>query len=46
MEIIAFVIAEFMHNGSDLRLWARVLPWVLMACVVAVSLAFSYSLIK
>ncbi len=35
-----------MDKDSNTRLWARVLPWVLMSCVVAVSLAFSYSLIK
>ena len=40
------MLSDFVDPDAKIRFWARVLPWVLMACAVTISLAFSYSLIK
>ena len=37
---------QMLDPDKKLRLWARILPWVLMLCLVMVAAAFSWSLIK
>ncbi len=45
-EILSVLLSKMIDEDEKIRLWARVLPWFLMACVGIVSLAFAYSLIK
>lgn len=33
-------------EDGKIRLWGKIFPWVCMACLIMVSVAFSYSLIK
>jgi Na+/melibiose symporter-like transporter len=46
MEIIAMLILKLLDPDQKIRLWGRVLPWVLMGCVVLVAVAFAWSLAK
>lgn len=40
------IMELLIDEKGNLRLWGRVLPWFLMACVAVVTLAYAYSLIK
>lgn len=40
------IMKFLLGNNGDLRLWARVFPWIIMTCIVILTLAFAYSLIK
>lgn len=46
MEIIAMLILKLLDPEQKLRLWGRVLPWAVIACLVMVAAAFSWSLIQ
>lgn len=48
MNVILAEIAMklLIDEQGKIKLWGRVLPWVLMGCVVTVSCAYAYHLVK
>ncbi|WP_283207074.1 hypothetical protein [Mesosutterella porci] len=40
------VIMKLLAPDQKLRLWGRVLPWAVIACLVMVAASFSWSLVK
>lgn len=46
MEIIGMLILKLLDPDQKLRLWARVLPWLVMLCVLLISVAYAWSLVR
>lgn len=45
-KILTVLLEKMIDEDKKIRLWARVFPWVIMACICAVTASFCYSLIK
>lgn len=46
MGIIGMVILKLLDPDQKLRLWAKVLPWLFMLCLLLISIAYAWSLVR